>query len=271
MRFAIVNNESTSPSPGLTGSCPACGAPVIAKCGTMRIHHWAHRGERVCDVWWEPRPEWHCGWQDRFPQHWQEVVRYAPSGEKHIADIHTERGLTIEFQYSHIRPEERAARESFYGNMAWVVSGARLRRDLPRFLEGRLSLQPVWQKGVYVAPFPHELFPRHWLDCTVPVFFDFGNAPGLTEMTAPLAGPLWCLLPARVCGMAVVVRVSRESLVQCAHERTQLLPTRMILENVARTIIEAEKARRAQVAAVLVMRRRRMWKPPRSRKRFRRF
>src|SRR5690349_13115493 len=139
MHLALVENKRTSPSPGLTGSCPACGSSMLSKCGSQRVHHWAHRGKRVCDSWWERETEWHRTWKNRFPLFWQEIVRFDTSGEKHIADLHTDRGLTVEFQYSHLKPEERAARESFHGNMVWVLSGARLARDLPRFICGKQS------------------------------------------------------------------------------------------------------------------------------------
>src|SRR5689334_14435547 len=107
MRFALVEDKRTSPCPGMSGSCPACGSAVIAKCGNQRVHHWAHRGKRVCDRWWEPETEWHRNWKDKFPFHWQEVIRFDSLGEKHIADVCSDRGLTVEFQNSHLNPKER--------------------------------------------------------------------------------------------------------------------------------------------------------------------
>jgi competence protein CoiA len=228
--------RNSSRRPGLSGSCPVCERPLIAKCGHVRAHHWAHRGERVCDHWWEPRTDWHYNWQDKFPQPWQEFIFRAPSGEKHIADVHTNHGLTIEFQYSHLRPEERAGRESFYHNLVWVVSGSRLRRDLPRFLEGRQSCTSVWQQGVFTTPWPEEVFPRNWVGCTVPVLFDFEGARGISEASMPLTEPLWCLLPGRVDNIAVIFPVSRKTFVQWAHEQPTLVPTQTILADVAEAI-----------------------------------
>jgi competence protein CoiA len=115
MRFALVGNERTPPARSLKGLCPGCGSEMIAKCGTERIHHWAHRGARFCDDWWEPETEWHRNWKLSFPAEWQEVIGYSESGEKHIADVRTERGFTLELQNSHIQPEERQAREQHYG------------------------------------------------------------------------------------------------------------------------------------------------------------
>src|SRR4030095_12105852 len=109
---------------------------MIANCGEVRVWHWAHRGKRTCDRWWEPETEWHRAWKDNFPRDWQEHIHHDPSGEKHIAAVRTGPGLIIEFQHSHLDPQERAARERFYGNMAWVVDGTRLKKDYPRFLKG---------------------------------------------------------------------------------------------------------------------------------------
>jgi hypothetical protein len=274
MHFALVDGERTPPSPGLTGSCAVCGGAMIAKCGNQRVHHWAHRGERICDSWWERETEWHRTWKSKFPDHWQEIIRRDPLGEKHIADVHTSHGLTIEFQHSHLRPNERAAREKFYGNMLWVVHGARLRRDLPRFLSGTSSFTAILKKGLYVTPFPDEAFPRSWLSCPVPVFFDFGNATGISQEEMYMTRPLWCLLPGRVFGRAVVLTVARESFVRWTHDNAHPIQTPAILENAWRSLL-LERQRQVQVArwlaAEMAARQRRRGRPRGSRRPFRRF
>ena len=277
MRFALVDNERTPPSPGLTGSCPACGSPMIAKCGNQRIHHWAHRGERVCDAWWEPEKEWHRNWKDNFPTAWQEVIQYDPSGEKHIADVHTEHGVTLEIQHSHIRPEERSAREAFYKNMVWIVDGARLSRDLPRFQDGLTSLRQTNQGGLYLTHFPGELFPKNWLDSTVPVIFDFERAVP-PEMASDHAGRfLWCLLPGRAFEQAVVLKLSREVFVSWAKERPHIIPAQAILARVAETLrLQLERQKQANAAAynralALMLRQQRWPRTTRYRKRNPRF
>lgn len=243
MQFALVNNERTAPASGLSGSCPACGGSMIARCGQQRVHHWAHRGVRNCDSWWEPETPWHRAWKGWFPEAWQEVILHAPNGEKHIADVRTEHGVTIEFQHSHLRPQEREARERFYGNLYWVVDGSRLVRDLPRFAQGFSSLQTVG-KGWHVAPFPDELFPKDWLDCNVPVLFDFEGAVGCSEETVKFTRPLWCLLPGRVSGQAVVLAWSREGFLRNARETAHPLQSRKILNHVARLLSGQHQAAR---------------------------
>jgi len=253
MRYAIVSNMRSLPSPEQTGVCPTCRGPVIAKCGALRVHHWAHRGEWTCDNWWESRTEWHCEWQDKFPQACQEVIRFSPSGEKHIADVHTERGLTVEFQYSHLRPEERAARESFYDeNLIWVVNGARLKHDFPRFVKGTHSFRPIWKKGVYVCDCPDEVFPKNWLNCTRPVLFDFENAFEVDEVSIKLAYPLWCLLPGRIGGYAVVLRVPRGIFIRWALERSRLLRVQGIVRDVSLALV-AEQVKQAVTVRLQAM------------------
>lgn len=111
MRFALIDNKLVEASPGLKGLCPGCAQAVIAKCGTLRIHQWAHRNNKVCDDWWEPETLWHRSWKSNFPREWQEIfLPDEQTGEKHVADVRTSHGLVIEFQHSHIDAKERASR-----------------------------------------------------------------------------------------------------------------------------------------------------------------
>lgn len=98
---------------------------MIAKCGSQIIWHWAHERSSHCDRWWETESEWHVSWKARFPEDWREVVSIDSStGERHIADIKTPRGLVIELQNSTISEPEFRAREAFYKRMIWIVNGA---------------------------------------------------------------------------------------------------------------------------------------------------
>ena len=135
----------------------------------------------------------------------------------------------IEFQHSHLKPLERTARERFYGNMVWVVDGTRLQRDYPRFNGGKGDLRPTYIEGYFLLAFPDECFPAMWLDSSVPVIFDFR---GVDQNQPPDAfrDALWCLLPERVEGSAVVVGMSREEFVKVAQSRPQLLAVQEILE-----------------------------------------
>lgn len=222
MKYALINNERQEPQPGLIGNCQCCNSPVIAKCGNVRVHHWAHKTKLECDRWWE-ESEWHRVWKEQFPKEWQEVVHKAENDEKHIADVKTDQGFVIEFQHSHLDPQERLAREVFYQNMVWVVDGSRLKRDYPRFLEGRKHFMPGHQKGFFLVHFPEECFPAAWVESSVEVVFDFHcNSP--TDPQDGMQNTLWCLLPGRARRCAVVIAISRQQFITTTMKQPQLFP-----------------------------------------------
>lgn len=174
MKFATVNGQRQAAEPSLAGRCPACDLPVVAKCGEIKIWHWAHQGRRVCDSWWENETEWHRVWKGRFPDDWQEVVHRAETGERHIADVKTERDWVIEFQHSYLKPEERRARDAYYPKLIWVVDATRRKRD-------KVQLLNAWNEGVSVGGSVRSVFAdscallREWSSDGSPVFFDIGE------------------------------------------------------------------------------------------------
>lgn len=214
MKYALVNGQRAEASRNAKATCPTCGSTVIAKCGSFRVHHWAHLGNRNCDPWAEGETEWHRAWKNLFPAECQEIIRYdEKTGEKHIADVCINNEFVIEFQHSHLRPEERMAREGFYGNMVWVVDGTRLKKDYPRFFEGMKACRNTHRDGVHLLPNPERAFPITWLECRVPVLFDFLKSDSVDEPENTVRRNLWCLLPVRIEERAVVIRVSREHFV----------------------------------------------------------
>jgi hypothetical protein len=178
MKFALVNGEREEAQPNLSGECPNCGSPTVAKCGDIRVWHWAHNGRRLCDPWWE-ETEWHRSWKGQFPVHWQEIVHHAEDGERHIADVETDGGWIIEFQHSYIKPDERRSREVFYQKLIWVVDILRRKGD-------RAQLEKTWREGTPTEnPLVRRVFSdecrlvREWSGSPAPVFFDFGEEQNL--------------------------------------------------------------------------------------------
>lgn len=49
MFLAKVNNELLEASKRAKGKCPLCGADVKAKCGNVKVNHWAHQNKEECD------------------------------------------------------------------------------------------------------------------------------------------------------------------------------------------------------------------------------
>jgi competence protein CoiA len=174
MKFALANGERQQAQPNLSGDCPGCGGPMVARCGEVRVHHWAHKGRRYCDPWWEPETEWHRNWKNRFPESWQEIVHHAEDGERHIADVKTDAGWVVEFQHSYIKPVERRSREAFYKQLVWVVDGLRRKRDGPQFQKAWEEGRPVGRTLVRRAFSDECRLLREWAGSPAPVFFDFG-------------------------------------------------------------------------------------------------
>ena len=202
-KFALVNGDKTEAQPGMQGTCINCPSDMIAKCGTVKVWHWAHKSNASCDPWWENETEWHRKWKNCFPTEWQEIIhKDSTTGERHIADIKTDKEFIIEFQHSAIKSDEIKSRENFYKNMIWVVDGTRLKNDYPRFCKGLSSLRPI-ASGFFRSTFPEECFPASWLTSSVPVYFDFQGLSPVNQPDSKLSD-FWCLFPERVEGYTII-------------------------------------------------------------------
>jgi competence protein CoiA len=176
MRFALVDGEKVEAQPKLRGICPHCESEMIAKCGRVKVWHWAHKGKPPCDPWWESETEWHRAWKSHFPIEWQEVSQINPiTGEMHIADVKNPYGLVIEFQHSPIKLYERLSREEFYKEMIWIVDGTRGELDESYFnmgLSGPVQESPLAYR---VEWWGRSRLLHDWSKSKVKIFFDFGK------------------------------------------------------------------------------------------------
>lgn len=161
MLYAEEGGARRPARPGRVGVCPLCGGEVIAKCGQLRVWHWAHRSLADCDTWSEPVGPWHLSWQRIVQPRFLEVT-VGP----HRADIRTHDGLVIELQHSPIKPQEIAERERFYGDMLWVFDATH------RFWSVRSGEWIFFSLGRV----------RHLETCRRPLLLDFGGQ--LVEVTS---------------------------------------------------------------------------------------
>ena len=177
MRFALSNHERIEATPGALGICPGCSAEMLARCGTKKVWHWAHKGQRHCDPWWENETEWHRGWKARFPTEWQEVPARDTTGELHIADIKTPFGLVIEFQHSAIKPDEVVKRTNFHGQIIWIIDADRRATDRAQY-ERMLSEnrpQRFDAVDIYTVYSEETRLLKEWGSLGRIVGFDFGG------------------------------------------------------------------------------------------------
>lgn len=193
MKLAVVNGVRREAAPTLVGTCPGCEAPVIAKCGAIRLHHWAHRCTVSCDPWREAETEWHRAWKNHFPLEWQEIWQRGPDGGVHIADVRTSTGAVLEFQHSPISPEERVSREAFYRPMVWVADGKRLKRDLSSFCDALSYARSAETKlRAWIIPLGLSSIVDRWAGSRYPVILDFGDVE-FPLRWLPESGLLWWL------------------------------------------------------------------------------
>jgi competence protein CoiA len=144
--------------PNLPAVCPGCAAPVIPKCGELKVWHWAHRSGHDCDPWSESESAWHLGWKARFPPDRTEV--YLPP---HRADIVAPNGRVLELQHSPIAPHVIREREAFYRRLVWIV-------DAAPFID-HLTFT---SRGTYHT-FRWKWPRSSWLTARQPVFLDIGD------------------------------------------------------------------------------------------------
>lgn len=100
--------------------CPACGGLLVRKCGSIKVHHFAHK-QALCDPWYKDnKGEWHRNMQSHFKSEQCEFRITDSDGVFHIADVFIENvdrpNTIIEFQHSPISIEEFDARNEFYIN-----------------------------------------------------------------------------------------------------------------------------------------------------------
>ncbi|HVR55680.1 MAG TPA: competence protein CoiA family protein [Pseudolabrys sp.] len=217
MKFCLVDRKIQEAQPGLSGECRDCGAAMIAKCGEHRVWHWAHLKTTTCDPWWEPETEWHRAWKNRFPEHWQEISHTSSTGEKHRADVKTEKECVIEFQHSALSQVERGSRENFYPNLVWVVDGRRRVRDAAKFSSSLRGPLPGYLLPTYSMNRNDGALLRDWGACRVPVYFDFADRERCDAAQLD-QNPLWLLHPIDGDSTAYISPVARSEFIKARVE-----------------------------------------------------
>lgn len=129
MIYALVDGvKSLANDSGEGGFCIGCGSPVVGKCGSIKINHWAHKVGDDCVASYDSMSQWHIDSQNMFPIENQEV--YVDGGSNR-ADVFSPSGYVIEFQNSPISFDNIVSREVAYSSDAgfskngliWVFNG----------------------------------------------------------------------------------------------------------------------------------------------------
>ena len=238
MKFALIDGEKTEATKGARGFCRSCGEIMIAKCGDIRVDHWAHKAQHKCDSWWEKETEWHRNWKENFPDEWQEIIHKAPDGEKHIADVKTKEGCILEFQHSYLNDEERSSRNDFYNKLIWVVDGVRRKTDEPQFKE-MLELSIVIMKKPLVCRVKSDRKCRllkEWHTNKAHVYFDF-QQPEV----------LWFLFHSKPTGVAYLTPFPRAEFIKLHRNNKYGEFVRNSMKPVRKLIAKYERDRRSNI------------------------
>jgi len=115
-----LDGKKITASPNGKATCPYCNSELIAKCGHINIHHWAHK-VKVNECPFKQESAWHLKWKSLFKKERCEV-RIEKNGKVKIADGVLPNGKVVEFQNSPISWDEIKEREAFYDNMCWVFN-----------------------------------------------------------------------------------------------------------------------------------------------------
>jgi len=161
---------------GVQAVCPGCRSPVIAKCGDLVVHHWAHEVGDDCDRWSEPESPWHRRWKSYAAPERREVV----IGD-HRADIQRSNGVVVELQHSSISAAEIAEREAHYKRMVWLFDARGLAFDEDGEWRsawqrsGLILRRHLARRGQDCWSFRWKMARKTIAACTKPTYLDLGR------------------------------------------------------------------------------------------------
>ncbi len=246
MKFALLKDERIEATKGAKGICPSCGSELIARCGEIKIHHWAHK-KKCDDHWWENETEWHRNWKNQFPSELQERIHKDESDEKHIADVKTSSGWTIEFQHSAISREERDSRDNFYNKLIWIVDGTRRKTDIKQFdnlmydasthfCNCKISNEPLILRifsGYWLERFRLN---QEWGSSKSLVLFDFGKSEVSYRDKYSSNKDLWLIHPSK--DRTYITSFSKDSFIEMMNSSHSDEVYKMLLNPIKTKLIE---------------------------------
>ena len=117
--------------------------------------------------------------------------------------------------------------------MLWVVDGTRLKNDYKRLINGLPLLRQIGQ-GIFGTHSVNKIFPKDWLNSSVPVIIDFMGTESL-ENSQDLRNYLYCLIPQKLNNESIVILCSREQFVQTCKDGNIITYFETLTENIEKT------------------------------------
>lgn len=191
--YAIVDGRRRAvvPDGPRRASCADCGAEMLARTGTVKVWHWAHRTRNPgCPA--AAETEWHLAWKALGLDGTQEIA----VGRRR-ADVLAPGGFAVEFQASPLTEAEVRAREDDWagqGSIAWVFKAD------AEYAAGRITLTPSlreWTEQGLVKPENQATLTIAWSHAPervraarAPSFLDIGDGLLFVGAWRPKSSPL---------------------------------------------------------------------------------
>jgi competence CoiA-like predicted nuclease len=160
MIWATKNNKRIRASPKEKATCPLCNQEVIAKCGEIKIWHWAHKNKTDCEF--EPETKEHLNMKfflkDKLPHL---IIEYNLGFA--IADLYDKiDNVAIEVQHSPISKDKFLERTKNYSNngisVLWIFDNCLLKENCPEFLR---EAHKLYFGRIYVYK-KEKIYPVHF-------------------------------------------------------------------------------------------------------------
>ena len=165
--------------------CPCCGKPMVARVGTERRPHWAHKSAERCDEWWEVESDWHIEWRKRFLDAAKPNVKIEvehvleKDGGRHFSDVRIDDRLSIILRRARMDDAMKSERLAFFGDLIWLVQAKKSEYNrLIRQQEESELLPVVGLKACNVCASADKSFFSSWKNARCLVVFDFRLASG---------------------------------------------------------------------------------------------
>lgn len=175
MLLANQNGELVRPEEtGQRASCPTCENEVIAKCGDVRIDHWAHANTvSKCNL--RDETVWHRMHKKRLLDAGHDIDQpKSMDGEARVIDGRVDDVLGVEFVRTPPQPEEIRLMEDMHGPMVWVLQRE---HSYDKFQFGR-----SWDDGTELPSDDEHFYwkrgPKRLLEVGQHLYLDFAEKKG---------------------------------------------------------------------------------------------
>ena len=234
MLKAYVNERLVFASKsGERGICPLCGTEMVARVGSERVPHWAHKIKSECDPWYEQESKWHFDLYKQFDvliskkiqltdQSVQFGELYDKKGEKHYVNV-LAKNRVVQFRNTPISLDLRAAYERFFDNLTWIVQISnknKVKKFGKSFGESLYSTkklghdQIVNSRQIYWLFDKGNVLPKVWAESSVPLVLDFSEDVDVEDdQKTNLAHSFWLVIPHEYERLSMVLRYKKEALI----------------------------------------------------------